>query len=147
MRVRRVAALFLPGLPLQAVGRDDPAMRARSVALTDGRVVLARNMKAVAAGVAVGMTVAEAATHAPDLTLASDDSKRTQALWDVVLDQLDALGPVVEDGGPGLALVDLTGAGNGERGLVRRTVASLTTFLGLTARAAIADGPFVASVA
>src|SRR4051812_48071633 len=117
MRVRRVAALWLPGLPLQAVGRDDPAMRARPVALTDGRVVLARNLRAVEAGVAVGMTVAEAATHAPNLTLAPDDPKRTQTLWDVVLDQLDALGPVVEDGGPGLALVDVTGVGNGERPL------------------------------
>jgi protein ImuB len=147
MRARRVAALWLPGLPLQAVGRDDPAMRERPVAITDGTVVRARNLRAVAAGVAVGMTVAEAATHAPDLTLAPDAPRRTQALWDVVLDHLDTLGPVVEDAGPGLALVDLTGTGRGERSLVRRTLQSLTTFLGLTARAAVADGPFVASVA
>ncbi len=147
MRTRRVAAIFLPGLPLQAVARDDPAMRAKPVAITDGAHVLARNRRAVESGVAVGMTVAEAATHAPDLLLAPDDPRRTQALWDVVLDQMDALGPVVEDAGLGLALVDLTGAGRNERVLVRRTLHALTTLLGLTARAAIADGPFVAAVA
>jgi len=147
MRARRVAALWLPGLPLQAVGRDDPTMHARPVAITDGATVLARNRRAVAAGIAVGMKVTEAATHAPDLLLAPDDPRRTQALWDVVLDQLDGLGPVVEDAGLGLALVDLTGVGRSERVLVRRTLHALTALLGLTARAAVADGPFVAAVA
>ncbi len=120
--------------------------RSRSPSPT-GRVILARNRRAVEAGVAVGMTVAEAATHAPDLLLVPDDPRRTQALWDVVLDQMDGLGPVVEDAGLGLALVDLTGAGRSERVLVRRTLHALTTLLGLTARAAVADGPFVAAVA
>lgn len=146
MRARRVAAIFLPGLPLQAVGRDDPAMRAKPVAVTDGARVLARNRRAVETGIGVGMTVAEAATHAPDLLLMPDDPRRTQALWDVVLDQMDGLGPVVEDAGLGLALVDLTGAGRGERVLVRRTLYALVALLGLTARAAVADGPFVAAV-
>ncbi|GEM_PF-6425711 len=122
-------------------------MRQRPVAITNGTLVLARNRRAVEAGIAVGMKVAEAATHAPDLLLVPDDPRRTQALWDVVLDQLDGLGPVVEDAGLGLALVDLTGAGRSERVLVRRTLHALTTLLGLTARAAVADGPFVASIA
>lgn len=122
-------------------------MRQRPVAISDGTRVLARNRRAVEAGVTVGMTVTEAATHAPDLLLSPDDPRRTQALWDVVLDQLDGLGPVVEDAGLGLALVDLTGVGRSERILVRRTLHGLTTLLSLTARAAVADGPFVASVA
>jgi len=146
-RARRVAALFLPGFPLQAIGRDDPAMRERPVAITDGVAVLARNRRAVEAGIAVGMPMAEAATRSPDLTLAPDDPRRTQALWDVVLDQLDGLGPVVEDAGLGMALVDLTGVGRNERMLVRRTLHALTALLGVTARAAVADGPFVASIA
>jgi len=122
-------------------------MRQRPVAITDGALVLARNRRAVEAGITVGMKVTEAATHAPDLLLAPDDPRRTQALWDVILDQLDGLGPVVEDAGPGLALVDLTGAGRSERVLVRRTLHALTALLGITARAAVADGPFIASVA
>lgn len=122
-------------------------MRERPVAITDGTHVLARNRRAVETGVAVGMTVAEAATYASDLLLVPDDPRRTQALWDVVLDQMDALGPIVEDAGLGLALVDLTGAGRSERVLVRRTLHALTTLLGLTARSAVADGPFVAAVA
>jgi protein ImuB len=147
MRARRVAAIYLPGLPLQAVGQDDPTMRTKPVAITDGAIILARNRRAVESGVAVGMKVAEAATHAPELLLVPDDSRRTQALWDVALDQLDGLGPVVEDAGLGLALVDLTGAGRSECVLVRRTLHTLTTLLGLTARAAVADGPFVAAIA
>ncbi len=121
-------------------------MRAKPVAITDGAVILARNRRAVETGIGVGMTVAEAATHAADLLLVPDDPRRTQALWDVVLDQMDGLGPVVEDAGLGLALVDLTGAGRSERVLVRRTLHALTTLLGLTARAAVGDGPFVAAV-
>lgn len=147
MRARRIAALWLPGLPLQAVARDDPATRERPVAVTDGALVLARNLLAAEASVAVGMRVGEALTHAADLMLVPFDGRRTQALWDVVLDQMDALGPTVEDAGLGHALVDLTGVGRSERLLVRRTLQSLTALLGVTGRAAVADGPFVASVA
>lgn len=122
-------------------------MRARPVAITDGTAILARNRRAVEAGITVGMNVTEAVTHAANLLLAHDDPRRTQTLWDVVLDQLDSLGPVVEDAGLGLALVDLTGVGRNERILVRRTLHALTALLSLTARAAVADGPFVAAVA
>jgi len=106
MRVRRVAALWVPGLPLQAVARDDTAMRTRPVVVTDGETVLARNGVATVAGVTLGMGVAEATTHAPDLVCAPYDGKRVQALWDVVLDQLDTLGPLVEDAGLGYAGVN-----------------------------------------
>jgi len=147
MRARRVVALWVPGLPLQAVARDDPAMRSRPVVVTDGEIVLARNGVATAAGVTLGMSIAEAATHAPDLVCAPYDPRRVQALWDVVLDQLDTLGPLVEDAGLGCAFVDLTGTGRSERPLVRRTLATLDALLSLTARAAIADGPFVALLA
>src|SRR5690242_8176328 len=99
MRQRRVAAIHLPGLPLQAVARDDPRMRRVPVVISDGTRVLARNRCAVRAGIAVGMAVAEAATYASDLLIAPDDPRRTQALWDTVLDQIDSLGPVVEDAG------------------------------------------------
>lgn len=124
-------------------------MRECPVAITDpdGAIILARNWRAVEAGVTVGMRVAEAATHAPGLILAPDDPQRTQAFWDVVLDHLDALGPVVEDAGLGLALVDLTGLGRNERIMIRRTLHGLAGLHGLIVRAGVADGPFVAAVA
>jgi len=147
MRTRRVAALWLPGFPLQAIGRDNPHLLTRPVAVSDGAQIVARNRLATEAGVAVGMRVAEALTHAPDLLLLPYDAQRVQALWDIVLDQLDTLGSLVEDAGPGHALVDLTGAGHSERTLVRRTLDTLRALLDLGARAAVADGPFAASVA
>lgn len=81
-------------------------MRTRPVVVTDGETVLARNGVATVAGVTLGMGVAEATTHAPDLVCAPYDGKRVQALWDVVLDQLDTLGPLVEDAGLGYAGVN-----------------------------------------
>lgn len=122
-------------------------MHERPVAVTDGATILARNRVATEAGIVPGMRVAEATTRAADLVLAPYDPKRVQALWDVVLDQLDALGPLVEDAGLGHALVDLTGAGRSERLLIRRTLDTLHALLALHARAAVADGPFVALVA
>ncbi len=147
MRPRRVAALWIPGLTLQCAARDDAALRAHPVAITDGATVLARNRRAVEVGIAVGMRVAEAVTHAPDVVLVPDDPQAVQTVWDAVLLQLDRLGPVVEDAGLGEALVDLSGAGSGERLQVRRMLAALTALLHLTARAAVADGPFVAALA
>lgn len=122
-------------------------MLTRPVAVVDGAQVVARNRLAADAGVAAGMRIAEAITHAANLLLLPYDARRVQAMWDVALDQLDALGPLAEDAGPGHALVDLTGAGRGERALVRRTLDALHALLDLAARAAVADGPFAASVA
>lgn len=139
-----MAALWIPGLALQCAARDDATLRERPVAITDGKVVVERNRAAVAAGVAVGMRLAEAATHAPDLLTLPDDPQAVQEVWDAALLHLDTLGPVVEDAGLGEALVDLSGAGGGERMLVRRTLHALAALLHLTARAGVADGPFVA---
>jgi len=147
MRARRVAALWIPGLALQCAARDDAALRAHPVAITDGTVVLARNRRAVEAAIAVGMRVPEVATRAPDVLLIPDDPQAVQIVWDAVLLQLDQLGPVVEDAGLGEALVDLSGVGSGERLQVRRILTALAALLHLTARAAVADGPFVAMLA
>jgi len=147
MRAQRVAAFRVPGLPLQAFGRDDPTIRERPVAITDGTIILAHNRLAVAAGVRLGMRVTEATTHAANLQFRPHDPQGAQALWDVVLDHLDTLGPVVEDAGLGEALVDVSGVGGSERALVRRTLHALDALLDLTARAAVSDGAFVAAVA
>lgn len=121
-------------------------MRERPAAVVNDRGVLARNRCAAAAGVTVGMRVAEAVTHAADLLLIPDDPPRVQRAWDAILDLLDSLSPVVEDAGPGFALADLTGV-RGERAAVARTLRSLATLQTFTARAAVADGPFTATVA
>ncbi len=146
-RARRVAAIWIPGLPLQCAARDDATLRTHPVAITDGQIVLTRNRRAVEAGISVGMRVAEAVTHAADVLLVPHDPQGVQAIWDAVLVQLDALGPVVEDAGLGEALVDVSGVDGSERLLVRRTLIALGSLLQLTARAAIADGPFVSALA
>lgn len=147
MRARRIAALWIPGLPLQCAARDDDSLRQQPVAITDGAIVLARNRRAVVAGVTAGMRVAEALTHAADLLLVPHDPQGVQEIWDAVLAHLDQLGPVVEDAGLGEALIDLSGVGGGERLLIRRTLTTLDSLLHLTARAAVADGPTVAAIA
>lgn len=147
MRARRIAALWVPGLALQCAARDDASLREQAVAITDGTVVIARNRRAVEAGVAVGMRAAEAVTHAADLLLVPHDPQGVQEVWDAVLVHLDQLGPVVEDAGLGEALIDLSGVGGRERLIVRRTLTALASLLQLTARGAVADGPTVASIA
>lgn len=147
MGARRVAAIRIPGLPLQCAAQDDPALRQRPVAIIAGGAVIARNLRAVEAGIGVGMHAPEAAVHAPDILLVPDDPRGVQAVWDAVLDYLeDAIGPVVEDAGPGEAFVDVRGVGN-ERLLVRRALVAIDALLKLSGRAAVADGPAVASIA
>jgi protein ImuB len=147
MHAQRIAAIWVPGLSLQCAARDDASLREQPVAITDGTVVLERNRRAVEAGITVGMRVAEAVTIAADLLLVPHDPQGVQAVWDAVLLHLDGLGPVVEDAGFGEALVDVSGVGNGERMLVRRSVTALARLLQLTLRAAVADGPTVATIA
>ena len=147
MRKRRVAAIWIPGLPLQTVARDNSALRERPVAIIDHDRILARNRDAAEAGIAIGMRISEAATHAADLLLIPDDPRGTQACWDELLDTLDSLGPVVEDAGLGLAFVDVSGTHGNERVILRHTLTSIKTLMQFTVRAAVADGPFVAAIA
>jgi len=58
---------FSSNMRLPCVARDDTAMRTRPMVVTDGETVLACNGVATAAGVTLGMGIAEAITHAPDL--------------------------------------------------------------------------------
>lgn len=100
---------------------------------------------AVAAGVRRGMTLRQAARLLPRAAIAPDDPARAVRAWARVLDLLRALPCAVEDGGPGMAFLNVPRSESPERwfGRVRDRLAPV----GLAVRCGAASSRFVARIA
>src|SRR5581483_5665958 len=75
-----------------------------------------------------------------------DDPARDAALWSAVLEALDAASPLVEDGGWGLAFLEMHGIAGGAVGWLRAVRAALAGF-GLPLRLGLGPNRFVARAA
>ena len=79
-----------------------------------GRVI-ALDARARQSGARIGQTVTQAAAAAQSARVAVHDPVRSRALWNNVLDALDAVTPLVDDVREGVAFLDMRGiAGNVE---------------------------------
>ncbi|HKD69246.1 MAG TPA: DNA polymerase Y family protein [Candidatus Binataceae bacterium] len=110
---RRIACLLVKELPLAAMVRANPELRAAAFALSIGKGPRAPlgfvSAAARHAGVIPGMTVAQASAVAPDLTVFARDSALEQAAADALLDVAESFSPIVEAGDPGRVYLDLAG--------------------------------------
>lgn len=127
----------------QAVSLDEPVIVADK--LERGRVVDA-SLAAAALGVRPGMTLVQAQAVANDAITVVDDAARDAAIWNDVLDALDAASPLVEDGGLGLAFLEMHGIEGGAAGWIAAVRNALAGF-DLPVRAGCGPNPFVARAA
>ena len=141
-----IVCIFVPAYQLVVCA---PAATGRPVLLADrlerGRVV-DRSPKAAALGVSAGMTLAQAQAYAQEAETVVHEPAKTRALWDQILDALDAASPLVEDAAEGTAFLEMHGiAGSPERWL--DAVQSAVEPFALPFRLGVGPHPFVARAA
>ncbi len=149
----RVLALVVPAFPLAAILRRDADLAGRAVAVVDGRGtssrIVAASRPARHHGVHTGMGVARARVLLPGLLVLPRDPEAERSAGEALLEAAASISPRVEDGGPGLAHVDLQGTERtapSERHLARRALRALRRRT-LHARAGVASTRLVARLA
>jgi protein ImuB len=109
----RILCLLVPLFPLAARLRSEPELAAQStvVVLGSGSAarVVAATRPARRAGVRGGMSLAQARALAPDLSVRARDPECEASAQQTLLEIAEAHSPRVEDGGDGLAYLDLDG--------------------------------------
>lgn len=145
----RIACLLVPSFPLAARLRAEPELSRLPAAVLQGSGAAAKVVGATTiarrAGVASGLSAPQARALLPALTLRPRDEHAEAAAQQALLEAAEAFSPVVEEAGPGVAYLDLSGCGDEKaalRSLTRRCGA-----LGLSARAGCAGSRVAARLA
>jgi protein ImuB len=144
------ACIYVPNFPVAAVLRAEPELRARAVAVLQGKPplekVLAVNEKAI--GIAPGMTKAQAEWCA-ELTLRPRSPLQESATHAALLDCAQSFSPCVEDTASDTALLDLSGMESifGPPPQISRAIYHRALTLGLEANIATASNPDAAMLA
>ncbi len=109
----RLAALWVPLFPLAARLRSEPDLTPEALALTEGNGAAARLVAASRlarrAGLRPGMTLPQARALLPNLLVRPRDPECERAAQEALLEAAETVSPRVEDGGEGLAYLDLAG--------------------------------------
>ncbi|MGA2392925.1 MAG: DNA polymerase Y family protein [Candidatus Lustribacter sp.] len=113
--------------------------------LERGRVVDC-SLPAAALGVRPGMTLVQAQAVANEARTVVDDRARDAAVWNDVLEALDAASPLVEDAGWGRAFLEMHGIEGGAAGWIGAVRSALAGFE-LPLRVGVGPNPFVALAA
>lgn len=149
----RVAALWIPDLPMQAFLRADPSLHGKAVAVAEGEGGRARivgvSLPARTQGVLPGQRVKEALALCPDLLLRWDDPAVGEAAREAAIDAAAGVSPKVEEVRPGLVLAGVEGLERlhgGERGIASALLVAARK-VGLEGRASVARGKKIASIA
>jgi len=127
----RIACILVSNFPLAAIVRSNPELRDRPIGLirmpTAKRPVAGKghavayqphselthiSAAAKAAGIQTGMTVAQARSLLPSLTVMAPSPAAERAAMDALIDAAESLSPVFEAGQPGCVWIDLGGLEN-----------------------------------
>jgi protein ImuB len=140
------ACIFVPNFPVAAVFRAEPELRARAVAIFEGKPplekVFAVNQGAARMGITPGMTKAQAELCS-GLTLRPRSLLQESAAHAALLDCAQSFSPCVEDAAVDTALVDLEGMESllGTLPEIARGIFRRATDLGLDVNVAVASNP------
>ena len=146
------ACIFVPNFPVAAVFRAEPELRARAVAIFEGKSplekVFAVNESAGRVGIAPVMTKAQAELCS-ELTLRPRSRLQESVAHAVLLDCAQSFSPCVEDAAADMALVDLEGMESlfGSLPGIGRSLFRCAADLGLDANIAVASNPDAAVLA
>ena len=94
-------------------------------------------------GARIGHTVLQACAAAGGVHVLAHDAARSHAVWNDMLDALDAVSPLIDDSGEGTAYLDMRGIGGDAAEWTARALAALHGF-DLPVRAAVGPNKFVA---
>jgi protein ImuB len=146
------ACIFVPNFPVAAVFRAEPELRARAVAIFEGKPplekVFAVNESAGRAGIAPGMTKAQAELCSV-VTLRPRSLLQESVAHAALLDCAQSFSPRVEDAAADMALVDLEGMESlfGSLLKIAHSLFRRAADLGLDANVAVASNPDAAALA
>jgi protein ImuB len=108
-----LACLYVPLFPLAARLRSEPELKDEAVAVCEGNGgsarVVAATRKARRAGIEPGMTLPQARAILPKLIARGRDRAGEHAAQEALLEVAEAFSPRVEDGGEGVAYLELDG--------------------------------------
>ena len=146
------ACIFVPNFPVAAVFRAEPELRARAVAIFEGKPplekVFAVNESASRMGIPPGMTKAQAELCS-ELTLRPRSPLQESAAHAALLDCAQSFSPCVEDAAADTAILDLAGMESlcGALPEIARNIFRRAADLGLDANVAVASNPDAAVLA
>ena len=146
------ACIYVPNFPVAAALRAEPELRARAVAILEGKPplekVFAVNERAVRMGISPGMTKSQAELCA-GLALCSRSPLRESIAHAALLDCAQSFSPSVEDAACNTALLDLAGMESllGPLPEISRAMHQRAAALGLEANVAVASNPDAALLA
>jgi protein ImuB len=146
------ACIFVPNFPVAAVFRAEPELRARAVAIFEGKLplekIFAVNESAIRVGIAPGMTKAQAELCS-DLTLRPRSPLQESVAHAALLDCAQSFSPCVEDAAADTAILDLAGMESlfGTPQEIARDLLRCAADLGLNANVAVALNPDAAVLA
>ncbi len=146
------ACIFVPNFPVAAVFRAEPELRARAVAIFEGKPplekVFAVNENAGRMGIVPGMTKAQAEL-CPELTLRPRSRLQESVAHAALLDCAQSFSPCVEDAAADTAILDLDGMESlfGSLPEIARNLYRCAADLGLDGNIAVASNSDAAMLA
>ena len=146
------ACIFVPNFPVAAVFRAEPELRARAVAIFEGKPpmekVFAVNESAIRVGITPGMTKAQAELCS-ELTLRPRSLLQESMAHAVLLDCAQSFSPCVEDAAADTVILDLAGMESlfGSLLEIAHNLFRCAANLGLGANVAVASNPDAAVLA
>src|SRR5580700_2811081 len=146
------ACIFVPNFPVAAVFRAEPELRARAVAIFEGKPplekVFAVNESAGRMGIAPGMTKAQAELCS-ELTLRPRSLLQESVAHAALLDCAQSFSPCVEDAAADTAILDLAGMESlfGALPEIACDIFRRAAILGLDVNVAVASNPDAAVLA
>ena len=146
------ACIYVPNFPVAAALRAEPELQAHALAILEGKPplekIIAVDEKAARAGIAPGMTKAQAEL-CPELALRSRSMLQESTAHAALLDCAQSFSPCVEDAACDTALLDLAGMESllGSLPEISRAIGNRAAALGFKANVAVASNPDAAMLA
>ena len=138
------ACIFVPDFPVQAIGRAEPELNSRAVAVLEGKPplekILAANEEARRAGILPGMPKLQAEL-CDQVALRGRSELQESVAHDALLDCAQSFSPRVEDAAADTLFLDLSGLEKlfGPLPRIAREISRGVTAMGLTANVAVAS--------
>jgi protein ImuB len=146
------ACIYVPNFPVAAVLRAEPELRARALAVIEGKPplekILALNAKASVLGISPGMTKSQAELCS-ELALRTRSTLQEAAAHAALLDCAQSFSPRVEDAASDTVLIDLAGMESllGNSHEIAHNIFGRANALGLAVNVAVASNPDTAMLA